>query len=68
MIEYNGSFGSGDNYNILCDICSNYESLEEIPTFKELIEEMKNNGWKSNKIGDTWIHKCPVCSEKEEDS
>lgn len=59
MIEYAGSFGNGDNYNILCDSCSNYEKFEEIFNFKKLIEEAKDNGWIMilNKKGE-WEHFC----------
>jgi hypothetical protein len=32
--------------------------------FRAFVEELKAEGWKIRKEGDTWEHICPECSEE----
>jgi hypothetical protein len=31
--------------------------------FKEFLEYIKREGWKSVKVDDTWEHRCPQCQD-----
>jgi len=57
MIEKNG-YG----YELQCDCCSNY--VDDFIDFQEAVDYKKANGWRSEKIGNDWIDKCPNCIRK----
>lgn len=53
-----------DNFVVCCDHCS--ESDEFYGDFMEVIEEIKDKGWKVSKDEKgEWDHSCPDCVEKE---
>lgn len=54
-------------YEVNCDFCS--DSFEvEAEYFSEVIQELKDRGWKYFKDEkDEWTHKCPACQEEGRD-
>lgn len=49
----------GNKYILECDYCSNY--IDELEDFQDAVDYKKANNWKSEKIGEDWIDKCPEC-------
>ena len=49
-------------YALQCDCCSN--CIDDFVDFQEAVDYKKAHGWKSAKIGDEWIDKCPDCLKK----
>lgn len=47
-------------YDLICDICTNYEEFE---TFNEAVEFKKEFGWKSEKKNNEWIDICEECKD-----
>lgn len=48
-----------------CDYCSFTED-HDTSSFVEVIRAMKRDGWRVEKDDeDDWMHKCPICIEKE---
>ena len=33
--------------------------------FSDILQEMKDAGWKSKKVGDEWEHYCSDCSDED---
>jgi hypothetical protein len=57
MIE-KGTFG----YEVMCEGKDCSESLSiDVESFPELLEAMKEEGWKNRRINGTWMHFCPNC-------
>lgn len=52
---------NGNTYILQCDYCSNY--IDDLEDFQEVVDYKKANGWKSEKIGQDWLNKCPNCQE-----
>lgn len=48
-----------------CNFCSDYFEVDT-EYFDEVIQELRNTGWKYYKIlSGEWVHKCPTCQDKE---
>jgi len=61
MIERNYPF---ENYTAFCDRCS-FDKFFDFSTWNEVIQEMKNDGWRIRKVDGDWEHLCPTCANKE---
>lgn len=57
MLEYDNR---SETAVVTCDGCPYTEDFEG--TFQEVIDEMKDQGWKITKTEDTWEHYCEDCS------
>jgi hypothetical protein len=44
-----------------CDVC--FINTKACETYKDLIDEMKSNGWKAKKVEDEWENICSDCAE-----
>jgi len=54
------------NFNegkIECDECGESEIFTGCVHYKEFVEETKQNGWTAQQVEETWINKCPHCSQ-----
>ena len=49
------------DYSIECDSCSFEEIKENVYVWQDMIEELKEKGWKIYYNGSEWIHLCPDC-------
>jgi hypothetical protein len=46
-----------------CDGCD--ETLETGETeFPDALSMFRRDGWKSEKVGDEWVHLCPACRRR----
>ena len=54
------------DFQVSCDACCNDEALSgmEYGTLGEVVEWMKDNGWRSRRNGNSWLHYCPSCVEE----
>lgn len=52
-------------YAVECDICGQ-ETFYQVLDFSTLLDEMKRDGWKSEKIADEWENYCRACANKKE--
>lgn len=50
-----------NTYIAECENCG--ASISE-NSWDDLMCEMKAEGWQFQKVGDEWLHYCPVCKEK----
>jgi hypothetical protein len=48
---------------IECDSCDEIFEGDERAEFAAVWTGAKRDGWRSRKIGEDWIHKCPKCSD-----
>lgn len=65
MIDKLDTFGDQETYDVLCDKCS-YSEYFEVFSFTELIQQMRENNWKSQKDKNgQWEHICFECQKKE---
>lgn len=68
MFETDWEFGE---VRITCDgaNCSTEEVIENEmhapPSYKDVADEIKREGWKITKRGDEWIHLCPGCANPD---
>ena len=55
------------DYDVYCDCvgCDNEERYNDMWVFQNVIEAMKNDGWKITKENGEWFHICPECKEKD---
>ncbi|KKW13088.1 MAG: hypothetical protein UY48_C0005G0044 [Candidatus Gottesmanbacteria bacterium GW2011_GWB1_49_7] len=63
MIERVSHNSDWETFEVSCDTCSYSETFEDM-TWKEMIQEMKDTGWRFSKEDDEWIHRCPTCVGK----
>ena len=63
MIEKISSCGRVENYAVSCDSCTRQEEMETEFGFMDIVEQMKDTGWKNRKIKDEWQNWCPACAE-----
>lgn len=66
MIERNRDYIFGpeeQEYTVYCDKCPHEQTFEEIHGWEDLMTQMKEYGWKSQKKGDDWEHICSGCQE-----
>ena len=52
-------------FKLVCDTCGEGPG-EEFYEFKEATNFARSEGWKTEKLGDDWIHTCPGCLEDED--
>lgn len=45
-----------------CDLCCIQEEYDG--DFYEIVEQMKDDGWKIRKVDGDWQHVCPACIEE----
>ncbi len=50
-----------DEYEVICDGEDCGEFLQVDGDFYDVLNEIKDHGWKSRKIRDEWQHFCPNC-------
>lgn len=62
MTVSQNSFG----YDVCCDRCSNSESVDA-ECWSDLMDWMKRNGWRSEKVEGDWEHVCPLHEEEDND-
>lgn len=48
---------------VSCDGCTAYLICEDSYSFKDIVAELKREGW-THQYNDEWINLCPDCSEK----
>mgnify|MGYP001619305422 CR=1 FL=1 len=53
-----------EEFTASCDHCSYIDTF--FGDFMEVIEKMKDEGWKIFKIDNDWDHSCPDCAEDDE--
>lgn len=63
MIEKEGCHLGIETYRIYCDNCDFEVEFETEYGFMDIVEQMKQVGWKSRKVGKDWEHYCPGCGE-----
>jgi rubredoxin len=51
----------GGRILIECDSCDQVFEGEHGAEFQAVWTAAKDDGWKSRKIGDEWLHGCPKC-------
>ena len=56
-IKYN------EEYIVNCNRCSYDETYET--DFHDMLNELKENGWKMEYLEDEWNHFCPTCVMEE---
>ncbi|MCK9220937.1 MAG: hypothetical protein M0P47_12940 [Bacteroidales bacterium] len=61
MIEKNKPF---NDFDVYCDFCDFCDSFDVDDNWDELMNEMKEDGWKSKKVEEEWKHMCPDCVDK----
>lgn len=52
--------GSNGIYDASCDVCGEGET-READSWRELMDGLKEDGWKTKKINDEWVNFCPEC-------
>ena len=50
-----------EDFDFLCDNCSNTENFEAEGDFYEAVALAKTAGWRIVKVNDEWKHYCPAC-------
>jgi len=55
------SFADMETHEVNCDFCSYSHTFDDVFHWADLMEQMKKAGWKIEKDGDDWTHKCPAC-------
>lgn len=50
----------GYSYMVVCDNCG---EGEEVATWDDVLELMRDDGWQKKKNDNTWNHYCPECKE-----
>ena len=50
----------GGRKEVTCDICGDGFEAED---FEEARAAMRQEGWKSKKVGEIWLNYCPDCAE-----
>lgn len=46
--------------NFECDACDDIIVTREAD-WRDAMERFRNEGWRSEKVGDEWTHLCPKC-------
>ena len=50
-------------YTLYCDTCGDNQEVE---SFEDALDIVKNCGWKAKKINGDWEHICPDCLKESE--
>lgn len=55
------------DYDVYCDCvgCDVETRYENVFSFTDVVESMKNEGWKITKENGEWFHICQECKNKE---
>jgi len=56
----------GSDFQVNCNSCSNYTTVEARGDFAQVPVQLKREGWKISKEGGEWVHTCPNCQGDEE--
>lgn len=59
MIEEDHENGG---FFVYCDRCSHWTEVS-VDTWREMMDEIKAEGWQVRRDGDGWEHICPSCVE-----
>jgi len=54
-------FADMTTYEVNCDFCSCSHTFDDVFHWGDLMGQMKKAGWRFEKDGDDWKHKCPAC-------
>lgn len=57
-------------YDVVCDghRCSEFLEVESVDhVWRELMDQMREAGWRSVREGGVWCHFCPDCVEKRDE-
>jgi uncharacterized protein YycO len=54
-------------YVAICDDCGDTEDFN-LDDFSDVVDAMKERGWKSKKIDNEWENHCPDCVKSEKES
>ncbi len=53
-----------DSFDVDCDFCG-FSQEYETDSWSELMDLMKEEGWRNSKAKGEWEHHCPACSGPE---
>lgn len=55
-------------WDVSCDGCAHGEeriSTDDADSFRDVVDEIKERGWRVSLISGEWRHFCPDCAEKD---
>lgn len=47
--------------HVECNGCNDMHELQDSATFLTAVDEIKNEGWRIDKVDDEWVHICTDC-------
>lgn len=63
MIEKSDDFF--ENFDVSCDCCSFDQEYLDVDSFDDLIDQMKQDGWRIIYVDGEFKHKCPLCAHQK---
>ena len=54
-----------EEFEVSCDFCEYCKEYETEFGWNDLLDQMKEDGWKSIKVKDEWENKCITCVENK---
>lgn len=49
------------HYEIVCDQCETEHLFDHVDGWQDFMQQMRDEGWRSRKVGEDWRHYCPDC-------